>query len=491
MRQFPLLLAFCALSLALAAGAGAQLREGAGGEGDPFAWTSYGGNNQLTNFAATSLVTTETARELALHWTVQLDGPVVATPLHLDGRVYAATEGGSVYALEVGTGTLVWKRALGAFDTAGDCGTWGISGTPAIDAARGLLYVVSADGELQALRLDDGSTAPGWPFAITDRPEVEYVWGGLRIVGDRLYVPIASYCDAPDAHGRPADGRVVAIDLAGPTVAAVFDTVPGPDNLGGAWGYGGVSAEPDGSAVYTAIGNSWVPDPVTGAPFDAAGYGDSVVRLTADLVPVASDRPADVPTTDDYDFGAAPLLFRPRGCPPLAAANNKNGLLYVWDRTNLSDGPLFSTAIGTVSSPFVGAPSWSARRQLLFDAGARVVRDGTNLGDGINAFRAGARCTFRPAWETVTGQGTQPAPLVLGDVVFALGGETGGFTALDARTGAVLWTFPTDAPTFSTPAPAGNLVLAGDYAGALRAFQPKRPPQQLARGLAAALARMA
>ena len=49
-----------------------------------------------------------------------------------------------------------------------------------------------------------------------------------------------------------------------------------------------------------------------------------------------SNRPANIPSVDDYDFGAAPLLFRPRGCPPLAAANNKNTHLYVWDRTRLA-----------------------------------------------------------------------------------------------------------------------------------------------------------
>lgn len=472
MRRFPLLLAFCVLSLALAAGAGAQLRQGAGAESGPFAWTAYGGDNQLTSFSPGSSVTAAEARGFSLQWSVQLDGAVIATPLVLDGRVYAATEAGSVYALNLVTGRLLWKRTLDTQNAAGGCGSFGISGTGAIDAARGLLYVISGDGQLQALRLHDGTTAPGWPLLLTGRPEIEYVWGGLRIVGDRLYVPFASYCDGTDAQGRAGDGRVVAIDLTTPSVAAMFDTVPGPDNLGGVWGYGGVSAEPDGSAIYTAVGNSWVTDPVTGGLFDAAGYGDSVVRLTADLVPVSSNRPATVPTVGDYDFGAAPLLFQPSGCPPLAAANNKDGLLYVWDRTALERGPLFSTGIGTVSEPFVGAPSWSPVRQLLFDGGTAIVRDGTNLGDGVSAFSVGADCTFEPAWSTVTGVGTQPAPLVAGDIVFATGGYSGGFKALDAETGAVLWSFPTGAPTLSGPSAAGNLVLAGDYDGVVRAFGP-------------------
>lgn len=465
----------CAASLAAAVWTGAargQVDSLPGGETSTLAWTAYGGDAQLTNFAAETGTTPQDASELGLAWTAQLDGPIVASPLSLDGRVYVATEAGSVYALNAVTGEVEWKRELGTQDTAGDCGTWGISSTGAIDLARGLLYVVNADGYVQGLRLSDGSTAPGWPLPITDRPDVEYVWGGLRIVGDRLYVPIASYCDAPDASGRPADGRVVAIDLSAPSVVATFDAVPGPDNLGGAWGYGGISAEPDGSFLYTAIGNSDVIDPSCDCRVDNAGFGDSVVRLTAELAPVESDRPADVPSADDYDFGATPLLFQPPGCPPLAAANNKDDILYVWDRTKLAQGPIFEVAIGNVSEPFVGEPSWSPRLGMLFDAGAKVMHDEVDTGDGINAFSVDRHCQFHAAWQTVVGRGTQPPPLVLGDVVFAAGGDTGGFAALDAATGFELWKFDTGAPTIAPPIGVGNLIFAGDYAGVMRAFGP-------------------
>ena len=476
MRPLLLATALWALCLVLAATAGAARRGGGGDPAgpvpDPLAWTAYGGDTQLTGFSDTSAVSPADARTFGVEWAAQLDGGVVASPLVYAGRVYVATEAGSVYALDLVTGALLWKRTLGTEVPDGDCGSYGISGTGAIDTKRGLLYVISADGRLQALRLDDGTTAPGWPLTLTTRPEVEYDWGGLQIVGDHLYVPFASYCDNVDDQGNAGDGRVVAVDLDGPAVDAVFDTVPGPDNLGGVWGFGGISAEPDGSAIYTAVGNSWVTDPVTGELFDAAGYGDSVVRLTTGLVPVSSDRPATIPTAGDYDFGAAPVLFQPDGCPPLAAANNKDGLLYVWNRDDLAAGPILAEGIGTVSAPFVGAPSWSPRRQMLFDGSAAIVRNGTNLGDGVTAYTVGADCTFDRVWSTVTGIGTQPPPLVLGDVLFADGGYAGGYKALDATTGAVLFSFETKAATFAGPAAAGNLVLTADFDGVVRAFGP-------------------
>jgi outer membrane protein assembly factor BamB len=476
MRPLLLLAALWALCLVLAAGAGAERRGGGGDPAgpvpDPISWTAYGGDTQLTNFAGESTVTPADARTFALQWAAQLDGGVVASPLVFDGRVYAATESGSVYALDLVTGALLWKRTFGTEEAAGGCGSYGVSGTGAIDTTRGLLYVISADGQLQALHLDDGTTAPGWPLSLTSRPEVEYDWGGLQIVGDHLYVPFASYCDDVDAQGNAGDGRVVAVNLDSPAVDAVFDTVPGPDNLGGVWGFGGISAEPDGSAIYTAVGNSWVTDPATGALYDAAGFGDSVVRLTADLVPVSSDRPVTIPTAGDYDFGAAPVLFQPDGCPPLAAANNKDGLMYVWNRDDLAAGPILAEAIGTVSAPFVGAPSWSPRRQMLFDGSAAVIRNGTNVGDGVTAYSVGAGCTFDRVFSTVTGIGTQPPPLVLGDVLFADGGYAGGFKALDAVNGDVLFSFETKAATFAGPTAAGNLVLTADFDGVVRVFGP-------------------
>ena len=473
-RRPLLLAAILALSLVFAAGANAQRRGGTATEPitDPLAWTAYGGNTQLTGFSGTSTVTTADARTFAVQWASMLDGGIVASPLAYDGLVYAATEAGSVYALDLITGAEVWKRTFGTQAAYGGCGTYGVSGTPALDTKRGLLYVISADGLLQALNLEDGTTADGWPLALTTRPDVEYAWGGLQIVGDHLYVPFASYCDDTDADNNAADGRVVSVDLASPAVVATFDTVLGPDNLGGVWGFGGISAEPDGSALYTAVGNSWVTDPVTGQLYDDAGFGDAVVRLTADLVPVSSDHPPTIPTVGDYDFGAAPVLFQPAGCPPLAAANNKDGDLYVWDRDNLAAGAIYSDGIGTVSAPFVGAPSWSPRLGLLYDGATAVRVNGKNTGDGVTAFTVGEGCKFAPLWSTVTGLGTQPPPLVLGKVLFADGGYSGGYKALDAATGAVLFSYDTTDPTFAGPSADGNVVLTGDYGGVVRAFGP-------------------
>ena len=114
--------------------------------------------------------------------------------------------------------------------------------------------------------------------------------------------------------------------------------------------------------------------------------------------------------------------------------------MYVWRRHALAAGYIYADAVGTSSgAPFLGQPSWSPERQLLLDAGTRITRNEKVVGDGVTAYAIGADCTFSRAWQTVTGDGTQPPPLIVGDVVFALGGSDSHFCVLDLASGQVLW----------------------------------------------------
>jgi len=319
--------------------------------------------------------------------------------------------------------------------------------------------------------LATGDDAPGFPIGLIDRTTTEYVWGGLRIVQDRLYVPVASYCDAPDDEQVAADGRLIAVDLSSLTPAGAFDSVPGFGFLGGFWGWGGVSAEPDGSVVYSAVGNSSVYSAECDCMVDDAGYGDSVVALTPDLQTVLdSNRPATVPNVGDADFGAAPLLFQPPGCPPLAAANNKTGELYVWDRRALGAGPIATVGLGDASAPFVGAPSYDPSNGLIFESQVFMTDSDTGRKYGVAALAAGDDCTFQIVWRAAFGSGSQAPPIVVGDVVLVGGGFDGGFAAFDSTTGQLLWSYASDAPTLAPLASAGGSVFGADLDGNVYAF---------------------
>jgi outer membrane protein assembly factor BamB len=440
-------------------------------------WLAYGHDPQLTNDVASTSISSRSAPRLQLAWTTRLDGPIVASPvsarIRIDGSeqqvIYVGTEAGSVYALASDGGYVLWHRTFATVATEG-CGTYGFSSTGAIDAKRGVLYEIGADGDLRALDLATGDDRAGWPVQLITRTAYEYVWGGLQLIGDRLYVPVASYCDEPDPQGFAAQGRLVAVDPDIARVVATFDTVPGYGTLGGIWGWGGVATDATGSTLYTGVGNSYVQDATCHCYVDDVGYGDKIVALTPDLSQVlASNKPPSVPNTQDEDFGAAPLVFQPHGCPPLIAAKNKMGVMFVWNRAGIDAGPIASVGLGDGTYPFVGAPSYDPVRGLLFVT--QAVVSGTKGTYGIAALKVGPGCAFRPAWRTPFGTGNQAPAIVVGDAVIAAGGTDGGFAALDAETGRIVWTYPTAAQTISPLIEVDGTVIGGDVDGNVYAFR--------------------
>src|SRR5262249_60198703 len=125
-------------------------------------------------------------------------------------------------------------------------------------------------------------------------------------------------------------------------------------------------------------------------------------------------------------------------------------------------------------NPFVGAPSWSSRLGMLYDSGAKILLGDETAAGGVTGIRVGRGCTFTPVWRSAFGTGTQPAPLVLGDALFAVGGYAGACSMLDARSGKRIWTFETDADTLAPPNPVRNASVAARRGAAVRLLPPPR-----------------
>jgi outer membrane protein assembly factor BamB len=452
-------------------------------------WPRYGGDDLVTNDVPPERaagLSPSTAGGLTERWSADIGGRFVASPLYaanvdfggggVENVVYAATNSGTVSALRAGDGTVLWTRQVsGTVQTCDQ--TYGISSTPVLDRSRNRLYVAGADGLLFALDLATGATVAGWPLRVVDLTGTEYVWGGLALAGDRLYVPVASYCDKPDQNGYPADGRLVAVDVDSATVAAAFDVVPGPNDMGGIWAYGGVSIDPLTGHLWATTGNSWVYERECDCILESAGYAESVVELDQSLNVVAWNRPEGIPQVEDNDFGATPLLFEPPGCPPMAAANAKNGRVYAWLRGNLGGGPVWTVRAGpdTLDTAFVGQPSYSTDLNMLYVSDARDydVEGAIRTFDAVVAFALGPGCTLpeTPTWVAPSiGRGPKSPPLVVGDLLFVPGGFDRDVFALDARSGATIWSATLPGAALSPISFADGLVLVGDSTGVLHAF---------------------
>lgn len=281
-------------------------------------------------------------------------GHVYAQPLYwrppgaAHGRLIVVTEDDVVHALDATSGREEWRRAVGqpvagASLPCGDIDPLGMTGTPVIDAASGVLYVdamLAGEGGPRhlvfALSLSDGSVRPGWPVDVAAAlrvrgmafdARVQNQRGALTLIGDRLYVPFGGHFgDCGQYHGWVVGLRTDRRD--------VFGAWRTGARMGGIWAVGGLAF--DGQALFAATGNT------EGAR--QWGGGEAIIRLPPDLQwrpgPATFFAPADWKRLDgaDEDLGGSnPLPIDLPGAQPPAAvllALGKDGKAYLINRND-------------------------------------------------------------------------------------------------------------------------------------------------------------
>ena len=448
----------------------------ASGCGTQTAWTTFGFDNARTgvNPCETTL-STATVPNLHLLWTAPLSGVSVAQPTYAPGIVvkgvarnllFVADEQGHVQAIDTATGKWVWRRTVGVhrstcFDVPG--GRWGASAAPLLDPATGTGYVVGGGDRLFAIDLATGRNKVGWTPVTIGKAIVDHVYGALTMSAGVLYVTTASYCDQGTYFGK-----VVAVSVATHSILKTWNVVdpnlnPGQYG-GGIWGPGGVSVDNANGAVYAATGNA--------LPGENTGYGDQVVRLDPSLNVQAANYTALVGT--DVDYGATPLLFQPPGCPAMLAAKNKSGVLVVYNRDNLTAGPIQTIQIGDpTNDQFNGIPAYSSAQNMVYVTNSSQSPDLT-YAPGMVAFQVQPDCTLSEAWHQdvgLNGQSVTP-PTVANGVVYEGDGPDNTLWAFDAQTGAHLWDSGTSVQgmIFAAPTVVDGHVYAAAWDGNLYAF---------------------
>lgn len=450
-------------------------------------WPTWGMDMQRTgNNPAETALSVATVPNLKQHWAQQLGGPILTQPIVLsaigaapDGPldlVLVGTMTGQLYALDAATGREIWHRNLarvqtGCDDFAPSKGIVGILATPTVPASRDRIYVVSGDDRLHALDPASGKELTGWPLAflapgLTDLRNA--VYGSPSVIGTNVYVTTGAVCDT-----APFRGEVVEIDGTAHKVLHRFFPVPAGISGGGIWGPGGVSVEPDGSALYAATAFA------VHSPQDVA-RAEHVVQLGPTLALLAANGPK-APGVDP-EFGATPLLFQADGCPPELAAMNKSGRLYLYDRTGIAAGPKQTLQIGRtdLSDPgsFIGLPAYDPVRRRIY-LGSTTDSDNGMYRHGLLAFDIASKCTLSLAWQNpVDPLYNQPydnpviSPVVANGVVYYADGLASRVYALDATTGTVLWNTgtPSDAGIFASPSVVDGQLYFGGMDGTLYAF---------------------
>ena len=147
---------------------------------DPANWMTYGRAYSEQRFSPLAQITADNVKQLGLAWHADLETNrgQEATPLVIDGVLYASTAWSMVKAYDAKTGQLLWSydpevpRALGV---RGCCDVV----SRGVAAWKGKIFVATFDGRLIALDARTGKPVwsvmtvdPDKPYTITQAPRV-------------------------------------------------------------------------------------------------------------------------------------------------------------------------------------------------------------------------------------------------------------------------------------------------------------------------------
>jgi outer membrane protein assembly factor BamB len=323
---------------------------------------------------------------------VMVDGKVDAQPLYLSQLVvsgaphniaFAATEHGSVYAIDADAGTPLWQASLlAAGETPSDthgCGQVtpeiGITSTPVVDRTagpHGALYVVGMSIDksanyhqrLHALDLTTGAELFSGPTEITASfpnaagtttfdPGQYEERAALLLANGQIYTSWTSHCDA-----APYSGWIIAFDQKTLARTAVLNVGPNsgaavsngtPFNMNGPaiWMSGdGPGADAAGN-IYLLTGNGLFETTQDSKGFPSLGdYGNSFLKLTstatslqvADYFAMSTEV---AESAGDIDLGSGGEMLLPDltdasgNVKHLIVGAGKDSNIYIVDRDNM------------------------------------------------------------------------------------------------------------------------------------------------------------
>jgi outer membrane protein assembly factor BamB len=258
-------------------------------------------------------------------WTTpELDGDVYAEPLVVGSTVLVATENDTVYAFDSATGRDRWSRHLGtpvrgAALPCGNINPSGITGTPVVEVARRVVWVVSfslpAGHTLWGLALTTGAVVSS---RNVDPPGADVLAqqqrGALALDGSTVYVPYGGlFGDCSDYHGW-----LIGMSTARPTSLTKL-TYETPTARSAIWAPPGPVVDAAGH-IYVTTGN--------GLPVDVPGQSDSVLRLSQSLAVESTFTPRNFASlsASDLDLGSTSPALLPDG---LIFQIGKQGVGYV------------------------------------------------------------------------------------------------------------------------------------------------------------------
>ena len=438
----------------------------------PRQWPSHGANHY--NHRSTPHETTlspANAAALTLKWQLPLMEPggnaVTATPTVGNGLVYVASWNGNVYGVKPSDGTVKWTYDSQATFI-------GVQSSPTL-TADGRLVFGDSSGVAHCILAKSGKRL--WT-QVLGGPR-DHFWSSAQVLGNRVYLGLASHTDSPCA-----PGRLLALDL--DTGALVWEHRTVPLNVcrtdtavecttdadcGGTPGTcvegcgGGVTAtaaiDPSGGAVYLAtVGSFTFPSIGDSETITALDPATGAVVWKNRLTP--PEQFPDGPPYHDWGFVNGPMVVDGDdglgGTRRIVVSAGKEGTVYaldpsdgsvVWSRPLLTPLPDF-VGFGL----FNGAIGFADHRIFAALDGEGIWPDAN---DHLFAFDDLDGST---AWSAQIGRSWGHVSIANG-LVFAGNNLDGRFFVHDASDGSLLNTLTLPDVSSSGPSIVGGTVYVG------------------------------
>lgn len=469
-------------------------------------WWSAGGNRQNTRYQQSEkILSAANIGNLTTKWVFTTAGDVSATPAVDADTVYFPDWAGNLYAVDKLTGALKWQASIAAasgvpYDKAR--ATPAVTNDKLIIGTQGSVFVPGGGPGGKVLAFNKFTGALVWSTTVETHPAA-IITQSATVFDGRVYVGVASQEEGLAAfvpgYTLSFRGSMLALDLN--TGAVLWKTYTAPSGYTGnaVWG-SSPAIDTQRGQVYIATGNNYsVPQSVldcvaaangdpaaTSACLPADDYFDSIMALdmktgavrwvtraipydawTVDCIPFFGDGDlCPSPAGPDYDFGQAPALFtvKPSGKAKsydLVGAGQKSGQYWALN-------------------PDTGAVVW------VTQAGPGGTAGGLQWGsavDGKRVYTANANSNFVPyngatsgVWsglDAVTGQilwqtrppdgGSTSGPVTTANgVVFGCSLDPQGHMyALNAASGAILWSFTSGGSCLSGAAISDGMLFWG------------------------------
>ena len=429
-------------------------------------WTTYHHDNARTGYDASA--PSITSPSPSSQWNTPLDSNVYAEPLIWNGLVIAVTENDSIYALNEGTGAVVWHVVAGTSVPTHYCSSEinpiGITSTPVIDTATNIVYAVGLvtgpKWQMFAKNLADGTNVTGFPVDITPTvttstgnvtmdPTVEEQRGALGLANGHVYVPFGGWLgDCGNYHPW-----VVSVPTTGVAVDHNYMPQKSTEREAGIWAAQGMSIDGSGN-VYVATGNGGTTSftPCNNATWD---HGNGVIKLSSTLAELSFFAPSnwcDLARTDTDVGSIAPSLIN----NGVVAQFGKSANLWLLNQSSLG-------GFGGQQNPNT-AISACASGDAVFGGTAYVYPElyfACNSSGSLQALTVNSGTPplgFTPHW--TAGGFTPGPPIVEGGLIWTLnigGSALYGYNSSGNR--VVNAPLPQGVHHFATPAADGDWIF--------------------------------